>query len=89
MPQISTFFGIIVRMHFGDHAPPHFPAEQQGERATFDFDGTLLRGNITSGTVRRLIEQWASQHRQELELNWRKHRTGSSTLPDRSFGLGR
>jgi len=76
VPQVSTFFGIIVRMHFGDHPPPHFHAEHQGERATFDFDGNLLLGNITSRTARRLIEQWASQHRQELELNWRSIEQG-------------
>ena len=23
MPIISTFFGIIVRMYFADHGPPH------------------------------------------------------------------
>ena len=24
MPEISRFFGIVVRMHFNDHEPPHF-----------------------------------------------------------------
>lgn len=76
MPQISTFFGIIVRMYFGDHPPPHFHAEHQGEHATFDFDGNLLRGKITSRTARRLIELWALQHRRELELNWRSIEQG-------------
>jgi hypothetical protein len=47
MPVISTFFGIVIRMLFGDHAPPHFHAEYQGERATFNFDGELLAGNIS------------------------------------------
>jgi Domain of unknown function (DUF4160) len=35
MPIISTFFGIIIRMYFGDHNPPHFHVEFQGEKATF------------------------------------------------------
>jgi hypothetical protein len=38
MPIISTFFGIIIRMYFGDHNPPHFHVEFQGEKATFTFD---------------------------------------------------
>ena len=42
MPIISTFFGIIIRMYFGDHSPPHFHVEFQGEKATFTFDGTFL-----------------------------------------------
>jgi hypothetical protein len=33
MPIIATFFGIIVRMYFGDHNPPHFHVEFQGEKA--------------------------------------------------------
>jgi uncharacterized protein DUF4160 len=39
MPIISTFFGIIIRMYFGDHNPPHFHVEFQGEKATFTFEG--------------------------------------------------
>lgn len=26
MPEISRFFGIIIRMFFNDHVPPHFHA---------------------------------------------------------------
>jgi len=64
MPIISTFFGIIIRMYFGDHNPPHFHVEFQGEKATFDFDGKLLAGTISSGTARNwcgtgLVRDWA------------------------------
>ena len=51
MPVISTFFGIMIRMFFGDHPPPHFHAEYQGEKATFAFNGDLLAGNISSPRV--------------------------------------
>jgi hypothetical protein len=27
MPTISKFYGILIRMFFNDHAPPHFHAE--------------------------------------------------------------
>lgn len=26
MPEISRFFGIIIRIFFSDHEPPHFHA---------------------------------------------------------------
>ena len=26
MPTISAFFGIVIRMYYDDHAPPHFLA---------------------------------------------------------------
>ena len=31
MPELSRFYGIIVRMFYGDHPPPHFHAAYQGE----------------------------------------------------------
>jgi hypothetical protein len=27
MPVISNFYGILIKMYFGDHVPPHFHAE--------------------------------------------------------------
>jgi hypothetical protein len=26
MPELSRFYGIVVRMYFDDHLPPHFHA---------------------------------------------------------------
>jgi len=26
MPEVSRFFGIVIRMYFDDHQPPHFHA---------------------------------------------------------------
>jgi hypothetical protein len=36
----------------------------------FDFDGNMIRGNITSETAQTLIKQWACLHRDELIENW-------------------
>ncbi len=70
MPEISRFFGIIIRMHFRDHEPAHFHAEHQGESATFLFSGELLAGSISSRTALRLIREWAGLHQVQLEANW-------------------
>ena len=53
MPVISTFFGIVIRMFYQEHRPPHFHAEYQGQQATFDFGGNLLAGDIRSGVAKR------------------------------------
>jgi Domain of unknown function (DUF4160) len=37
MPIISTFFGIVIRMYYQEHAPPHFHAEYQGRPRDFRF----------------------------------------------------
>jgi len=70
MPTISVFFGIIIRMFYRDHNPPHFHAEHQGQNATFDFNGNLLEGEIDSGTAKYLIRKWARLHKTELDKNW-------------------
>ncbi len=44
MPTISVFFGIIIKMYFDDHNPPHLHAEYQGEKAVFDFRGKYSGG---------------------------------------------
>jgi hypothetical protein len=37
MPEISRFFGIIVRMYYDDQPPPHIHAEYQSNKAKIDF----------------------------------------------------
>jgi hypothetical protein len=69
MPVVSTFFGIIVRMFFDDHEPPHFHVEYQGQSATFDFAGKLLTGELRSVRARRLVREWARLHDHELRVN--------------------
>jgi len=48
MPTISVFYGIIIRMYYDDHNPPHFHAFYGDYKAIFDFDGKVLE-------LRRLI----------------------------------
>ena len=37
MPEISSFYGIIISMFFSDHNPPHFHVKYQGYEATIDI----------------------------------------------------
>jgi hypothetical protein len=76
MPIISTFFGIVIRMYYKEHEPPHFHAEHAGERATFAFDGVLIAGEIVSRRAVRRIRNWAQLHRGQLEANWAKMKAG-------------
>jgi len=57
MPIISTFFGIVIRMFYKEHEPPHFHAEHQGQQAKCNFDGEIVGGYITSRTARALIRE--------------------------------
>jgi hypothetical protein len=76
MPVISIFFGIIIRMYYQEHDPPHFHAEHRGDRATFTFGGEVIAGEIRSRQARRRIQRWATLHRRELDANWEAVRAG-------------
>jgi len=43
---------------------------------TFDFGGEQLAGSLRSGTAKRLIREWAAQHRAQLEANWTNMEAG-------------
>ncbi len=76
MPEVSRFFGIIIRMYYDDHAPPHLHAEYQGKKALFDFRGNILRGNLESRTAMRLVREWVDVREPELGRNWELARAG-------------
>ena len=76
MPIISAFYGIVIRMFYQEHDPPHFHAEHQDNQAAFGFAGDVVAGVIPSARARRLIQQWASLHRGELEANWERLKAG-------------
>ena len=63
-------------MFYREHEPAHFHAEYQGQQAKFDFDGEVIAGDIGSKTARRLVQEWASKNRVELEANWKNMKAG-------------
>ena len=36
MPEISRFYGIIIKMYFDDHTPPHFHAQYGEHKAVMN-----------------------------------------------------
>jgi len=76
MPVVSMFFGIVIRMYYDDHNPPHLHAEYQGEKAVIDFRGNILKGNISSKTILRLIREWIDLHPAELSEDWELAKSG-------------
>jgi hypothetical protein len=72
MPELSRFYGIIIKMYFSDHNPPHFHAEYEKYKAEYDIK-TLDRiaGNLPN-RAHALVLEWASQHKDELMENWEK-----------------
>jgi hypothetical protein len=50
MPTISAFYGMLIRMFFNDHAPPHFHARYGEFEATIDIQAlTVTRASYRAG----------------------------------------
>jgi len=47
VPKVSEFYGVVIRMFYNEHGPPHFHAEYGGEKASIDFYGRVLRGSLS------------------------------------------
>jgi hypothetical protein len=80
MPIISIFFGIVIRINFFDHAPPHLHANQGGQAALFDITtGRLIAGSLPRRETRCVIESIV-QNRTELMRNWDLAAQGQPTF---------
>jgi hypothetical protein len=70
MPEISQFLGIVIKMFFDDHNPPHFHAEYGGEVALIDIRALAVFSGKLSPRVTGLVIEWAALHQQELGADW-------------------
>ena len=62
MPEVSRFFGIVIRMYFDDHNPPHFHAIYAGNEARVGIDPIIfLEGKLPNRAASMVIE-WAALH---------------------------
>ena len=74
MPTISVFYGIVIRMFFNDHAPPHFHAEYGGNKAEIAIETLeILAGSLPRRAL-ALVVEWAALHRAELREGWERCR---------------
>ena len=81
MPEISRFFGIVIRMFVEPsvgHHRPHFHAYYQGASAVVAFDSVEVIGGVLPDRQRRLVEAWAEIRREELLEDWRRLQAGRS-----------
>jgi hypothetical protein len=71
MPTISNFYGILIRMFFNDHPPPHFHARYGEFEATIEIETLApLEGHLPPRAL-CLVREWAIIHKEELREDWR------------------
>ena len=72
MPEISRFYGIVIKMFFKpkEHEPSHIHALYGEYIGVFD----LKTGKMTDGDLpikaQELVGEWLDQHSKELQEMW-------------------
>ena len=70
MPTICIFYGIVIKMYWNEHAPPHFHAFYAEHQALFNIRTlTVMEGNLPRRAT-SLVLDWTELHQAELLENW-------------------
>jgi hypothetical protein len=72
MPEISRFLGIIIKMYFQDHNPPHFHVTYEKHEASIKIEDFVIIEGSLPPRIYGLVTEWAAQHQTELLNNWNK-----------------
>ncbi len=81
MPEVSRFFGIVIRIFFNDHDPPHFHALYGEDESLIEIESlAVYRGELPRRALAMVLE-WAALHREELRRDWELARSGRPPEP--------
>jgi hypothetical protein len=81
MPEVSRFYGIIVRFYYRDHPPTHFHAIYAEHEALVEIEtGAIHQGHLPQ-TAHDLVNRWRMIHLQELRDTWERARQQRPLLP--------
>ena len=79
IPEVSRFYGIVIRIHTEDHTPPHVHARYgEAEAAIGIRRFEVLHGRLPP-TALGLVVEWMARHQDKLLAAWeRAQRDGTS-----------
>ncbi|MFH1568666.1 MAG: DUF4160 domain-containing protein [Gemmatimonadota bacterium] len=72
MPELSRFYGIVIRMYYNDHEPPHFHAAYAGASARIEIESLAILSGALPPRALGLAMEWAAMHRSDLLAAWRR-----------------
>lgn len=72
MPEVSRFYGIVIRIYFDDHNPPHFHAIYGENEAVISIDSLAVLKGALPARAHGLTIEWAHKQKEELLTAWEK-----------------
>ena len=70
MPEISRFLGVVIKMYWSEHNPPHFHAEYNEYEAEILINTLSVKKGKLPARVLGMVLEWAELHQSELLHNW-------------------
>jgi hypothetical protein len=70
MPEISRFYGIVIKMFHNDHQPPHFHAEHGDDQVIVAIETLAVIAGKLRPRATALVMEWAALHQSELRQDW-------------------
>ncbi len=70
MPEITRFYGIIIKMFFADHSPPHFHAIYGEYNALISIESLEVIEGDLPGRAEKMVLEWAKLYHKELLQMW-------------------
>ncbi len=70
MPEISRFYGIVIKMFYNDHEPPHFHAEYGGSVMLVAIETLGVIAEKLPPRATGMVMEWAAAHQEELREVW-------------------
>lgn len=83
MPELSRFYGIIVRMYCEPvpHHAPHFHAYYGDDVVVYGLNPIEALAGSLPRRQARLVEAWAELHQPELIADWERLQAGKEPVP--------
>lgn len=71
MPEITRFYGIVIKIFFrGEHNPPHIHALYGEHNGLFEISNMeMIEGDLPGKAV-KLVQEWGRQYQNDLQLMW-------------------
>jgi hypothetical protein len=79
-PELSRFFGIVIRMFWREVELPHFHAQYGDFVASIEIETGAVTTKRFPSQALRLIEDWRRLHLAELRHNWSRMQRGEAPV---------
>jgi hypothetical protein len=70
MPEITRFYGIIIKLFFGDHPPPHFHAVYGEYNGLFSIEPLEMTEGDLPMRAKKMVLEWGAMYQSEIMEMW-------------------